>query len=137
MARYDDYFNEEQLDHIRARIQALEGALAGERERCAKVAEESMTVECCNNPKTRCLAIDETTGECLRWEQECCGSPSVTPHYPDQIAAAIRALPAPEGSAHVVEYIAVDDGVLEVRTVPSSKMAPPLVAAHGRLTING
>lgn len=50
-------------------------------EEAARVAEESVVQECCGN-------FDGDYGSLL----ECCGKPNVTPMYPDEIAAAIRAL---------------------------------------------
>lgn len=55
------------------RAQALEEA--------ARVAQESVVQECCGN-------FDGDYGSLL----ECCGQPNVTPMYPEEIAAAIRAL---------------------------------------------
>lgn len=60
---------------------ALEAVVAMALEEAARVAQESVVQECCGN-------FDGDYGSLL----ECCGKPNVTPMYPDEIAAAIRAL---------------------------------------------
>ena len=60
-------------------------------EEAARVVENSVTQECCRRPHRRVTRYSEH-GEPLEVEEECCGSPNLTPQYPEKIAAALRAM---------------------------------------------
>ena len=62
-------------------LRGADAAIAVVLERAAEVAENSVRQECCGNHLNDGSSFPE-----------CCGSPDIVPMYPNEIAAAIRAL---------------------------------------------